>query len=429
MKLNNISFDILQFFKHSDTHEYVIKTWTYKNICFVVDFSYKDIKFALDFIPQQEGKISVDLIKRSDKSKFTTSFDGKKERLASDLDVFECLAISLTRVQRLIKEIDSLSNIDVSIIVPVYNREKLILDCIDSINSQTFDRKRFEVIFVDDNSKDKSIAAIEYHIDKNINYKIIKRSVSSGNASAPRNEGIKSASGRYVFFLDSDDTIHPDLLSDGIEIAKNNNSDIVYFKQASSTGRGIPVRPFKKNANKADITKNHLFRSLKIFKMFRREMLIANNILFTPSISVYEDMIFSCHALTVAENISVLSDKDYYILNSHDEEHLSKKAFSAMDRLFVLQTCFLHILLCKKDDGEKTKMYNAWLIICIEILVIIINKKNLSINEKMAFFNAIHISFSSHSHFVDINKIYGNQQKFLTSLLDGDFKTFCSHIN
>ncbi|HED6130499.1 TPA: glycosyltransferase family 2 protein, partial [Campylobacter coli] len=66
---------------------------------------------------------------------------------------------------------------DISIIVPVYNRENLIKPCINSINAQTLDKSRWEVIFVDDASTDRSIEVIEELIDKNINYKIIKREV------------------------------------------------------------------------------------------------------------------------------------------------------------------------------------------------------------------------------------------------------------
>ena len=112
---------------------------------------------------------------------------------------------------------------DVSIIVPVYNRENLIKPCIESINSQTYDKSKWEVIFVDDASKDKTIETIETLIDKHINYRILKRPVGSGNASAPRNEGIKASLGKYVFFLDSDDYVDSQLLENGMAMALKND--------------------------------------------------------------------------------------------------------------------------------------------------------------------------------------------------------------
>ena len=105
---------------------------------------------------------------------------------------------------------------NVSIIVPVYNRENLIKPCIKSINAQTYDKSKWEVIFVDDASTDKSIEIIESLIDENINYRILKRPVASGNASAPRNEGIKASSSEYVFFLDSDDYVDSQLLENDL---------------------------------------------------------------------------------------------------------------------------------------------------------------------------------------------------------------------
>ena len=74
------------------------------------------------------------------------------------------------------------------------------MECIQSVNLQTLDKNMFEVIFVDDGSTDKTVSAIEYFISPDINWRIIRREIPSGNASAPRNEGIKAAKGRYVFF-------------------------------------------------------------------------------------------------------------------------------------------------------------------------------------------------------------------------------------
>ncbi|EDP7437576.1 glycosyltransferase family 2 protein, partial [Campylobacter coli] len=222
---------------------------------------------------------------------------------------------------------------DVSIIVPVYNRENLIKPCIDSINAQTLDKSRWEVIFVDDASTDGSVEVIEKLINENINYRIIKREIPSGNASAPRNEGIKASLGKYVFFLDSDDYIDSKLLENGINIALKNDSDIVYFKMELNA-RTVTKRPFKHPiVDKADIEKNHLMRTLRIFKMFKTKMLRENNILFDVTVNVCEDMLFGATALLYAKNISILADRDYYFASLHDEPHLSKKKMT-LEKLF-----------------------------------------------------------------------------------------------
>ncbi|HHH6308986.1 glycosyltransferase family 2 protein, partial [Escherichia coli] len=372
--------------------------------------------------------VNVDFVLRNNCPYYTIKGNTKKENISSSAVLTTALHTSLLKITTVINEINSIYPFDVSVVIPVHNRETLILECIKSLNNQTIDKNCFEVIFIDDCSTDRSIAAIEYNISREINYRIIRRAVGSGNASAPRNEGIKSAKGRYVFFLDSDDSIHSDLLSDGIQMAYKNNSDIVYFKQVSSTGRGVPVRPFKADTNKADIIKNHLFRSLKIFKFFKRELLINNNILFNPSISVYEDMLFSCQSLTVANTISILARKDYYSLNRHEEPHLSKTSFSIKQRALVLQTGLIYILSSNKNEAEIVKMFNAWLVICVEHLASILSKKSLTTNEKSHVFNLIHKSLLPYTGLVNESQIYPAQRELVSCLICGDYSSFCEKI-
>lgn len=94
----------------------------------------------------------------------------------------------------------------VSIILPVYNVEKYIEDCVESIVNQT--SKAFELIVVDDETKDNSISLAEAQLKKSdVDYKIIHR--KNGGLSAARNTGIKAAQGDYLCFVDSDDVINP----------------------------------------------------------------------------------------------------------------------------------------------------------------------------------------------------------------------------
>ena len=97
----------------------------------------------------------------------------------------------------------------VSIILPVYNVEEYITDCINSIKNQTF--KNFEIIIVDDETKDKSIEIAESLLETtDIDYKIIHR--KNGGLAAARNSGIRVAKGEYLVFVDSDDIINPQYL-------------------------------------------------------------------------------------------------------------------------------------------------------------------------------------------------------------------------
>lgn len=318
---------------------------------------------------------------------------------------------------------------DVSIIVPVHNREKLIIPCIKSINAQTYDKAKWEVIFVDDGSTDKSVEVIESLIDKKINYRIIKREIPSGNASAPRNEGIKASRAKYVFFLDSDDYIHPELLNNGCEIAFRNDSDIVYFKIIGIGRNNTPSRPFKKSyVEKADIYNDHLFRGLNPLKMFKVKMLRDNDILFNPCFIKREDQLFVATVIINSHTISILADKEYYIANQHEGDHLSTKR----GNLFVLGQVYIdilwHLYCSDRDLDFKRKIYNALLIRVVETSRDLLNKRKLDKNV-LSYFTTIVSIFNLHKELFDLSQIYENEKTLTLCFLSGDFESFYKYAN
>ena len=108
----------------------------------------------------------------------------------------------------------------VTIIVPVYNREKYIKETIDSILKQTY--TNYEVIFIDDCSTDGSLEILEEYCNLYNNFKLIKLKRNMG-VSFARNIGIRKASGRYIAFLDSDDLWLSNRLEEQVKFAKMNN--------------------------------------------------------------------------------------------------------------------------------------------------------------------------------------------------------------
>ena len=194
------------------------KKWFFNDKILVLEFRYNNLRFAYDISYSNNGFV-LDFIDRDRK---ILDGDEYKKRISSELE-YSCLSDLLKEnIEEIKNKIDNSYDFLISVIVPVYNREKIISNCVESINSQTLEKKLFEVIFVDDCSIDSTVTVINKFISKDINYKILNRPVGSGNASAPRNEGIKSAKGKYIFFLDSDDTINSDLLQDGLNCAQKN---------------------------------------------------------------------------------------------------------------------------------------------------------------------------------------------------------------
>lgn len=132
-----------------------------------------------------------------------------------------------------------------SVIIPVYNVEKYIYECIKSVVEQSI--KEIEIIVVDDGSQDNSIKIVEKFIDKRI--KILKK--DNGGLSSARNEGLKVATGEYVIFVDSDDYLKDNtVLEEMYRIAKESKSDIV-------VGNYVKKYDEKEEINKVDKTIYH----------------------------------------------------------------------------------------------------------------------------------------------------------------------------
>lgn len=110
----------------------------------------------------------------------------------------------------------------ISIVVPIYNVEKYIPECVDSIIAQTYEN--IEIILVNDGSTDNSGSVCEEYAKKDARIKVIHK--KNGGLSDARNAGIKIAKGEYIGFVDSDDWIETDMYEKLIKACLENNADI-----------------------------------------------------------------------------------------------------------------------------------------------------------------------------------------------------------
>lgn len=111
----------------------------------------------------------------------------------------------------------------VSVIVPIYNVEKYLEKCVDSIVNQSY--KNIEIILVDDGSKDRCSQICDELIKEDSRIKVIHK--ENGGLSDARNTGIESAKGDYILLVDSDDFIHPDMIKDLLNLALKYDAEIV----------------------------------------------------------------------------------------------------------------------------------------------------------------------------------------------------------
>jgi len=172
----------------------------------------------------------------------------------------------------------------VSIITPAYNCKTAIENTVNSVLSQTF--KDFEWIIIDDCSTDGSIGYLKTLLDKDKRIKVIFSEKNGGSAAA-RNKGLKEASGRYITFLDSDDTIDPNYLDEQVKFIKENGPLISagYRRQAEHTCTDfyVPNETDYKSALKGNPLSC-------LTTMYDRE--VIGDLLFDESYDRHEDYIF-----------------------------------------------------------------------------------------------------------------------------------------
>jgi len=214
--------------------------------------------------------------------------------------------------------INNNNNIKVSVIIPVYNTEKYLDSCLESVENQTL--KDIEIICINDGSKDNSLEILKNHKSKDNRIKIIDQ--ENSGVSAARNAGIRIASGEYIMFVDSDDLISPYLCEINYNNAKKYDTDITEFGSITfRDGEEISLErkeiydeskiifsSCRDTENPFDKLK--IDRSVVWNKLWKRDFLIKNNIYFKEGISLGEDSLFDWIAIAQAKR--VLQDKNVF---------------------------------------------------------------------------------------------------------------------
>jgi glycosyltransferase EpsH len=187
---------------------------------------------------------------------------------------------------------------EISVIIPVFNTEQYLDRCLDSVLGQ--DLEDLEVICVDDVSTDGSAALIQRRARKDSRLRYIRQEVNAGPGQA-RNRGIDAATGRYVYFLDSDDWIEPDLLSRMLQMADETGRDVIINSSFVKEYDGIDKKEygtrfgFLEEAPRAYDTATVLllFPPVLWARLYRRSYLEDNNTRFPDLRGGGEDNYFT----------------------------------------------------------------------------------------------------------------------------------------
>ena len=226
----------------------------------------------------------------------------------------------------------------VSVIVPVYNTEKYLKNCIDSLLKQNFED--YEIIVINDLSPGNAEEIIKSYNDKKIVY--IKNKTNKG-IGYNRNLGIKKAKGEYVCFIDSDDYVKEDFISKMYNYSKENNLDLCVCDYVNVDEEGNKLKEF----NLSDFCITNYEENNKILceinlapwnKLYKKDMLVKNKIEFSETLK-YEDLSFVALSIKNSKKIGKINEQlNYYTIHKNSETTTrDKRVFDIFKQLDIVR--------------------------------------------------------------------------------------------
>lgn len=209
------------------------------------------------------------------------------------------------------------NNPDVSVIIPTYNVEKYIKQCLTSLLSQTY--KNFEIICVDDGSDDETVSIIKEFMTGDQRIRLLELP-HCGKAGLMRNRGIEKAVGEYCLFLDGDDFFEPELIEHALKRIREDQADICLFdarlfydqtKTFVEVGHMLKKEYVPKTIPYEGRTFPYVLNistGCPWTKLYRRSFILENKLEFMP-LRRSNDLYFVCTSMALAKRITVLEEK------------------------------------------------------------------------------------------------------------------------
>lgn len=249
------------------------------------------------------------------------------------------------RIAATVEELKAILMPRVSIIVPVYNAEKTLSRCVDSILNQTY--KEFELILVDDGSTDASGAICDEYAGKDVRIHVIHK--ENSGVSDSRNQGIAEAGGEYLQFLDSDDWISPDATALFVRTAEEQQCDMVIADFYRVKGERVSQKGAIEEAglmDKAGYAANMMQRPADFYygvlwnKLYKRSVIEKYRLKMDCDISWCEDFIFNLEYIRHIQTIYALKVPVYYYVKTKGS--LVSQGMSMKKMIRMKRTVFAH---------------------------------------------------------------------------------------
>lgn len=249
----------------------------------------------------------------------------------------------------------------VSVIIPIYNAEKYLVTCIGSVLEQTYEN--LEILLVDDGSQDNSGKICERYAQEDSRIKVIHQE-NQGLASA-RNRGFEQSGGEYIYFIDSDDCLHRDLLTIAVRLAEEKGAGIVQINyknvpESFSEYRDNEVKPYQifefsveQALKNLEIDCKEYARDIRMTtmvawsKLYKRDVLAS--VRFTDGVRIHEDQL-AAHRFIIQAGGMVFCNAELYYYRTI-EESLSRKQWKKA-KLFIIE-CYKDRLKSVMELNEK----------------------------------------------------------------------------
>lgn len=255
-----------------------------------------------------------------------------------------------------------------SIIVPVYNAESRIEKCLDSIINQTF--SDFEVILINDGSTDNTLSTLKDYCQKDSRFHVY--SFDNSGVGLSRRRGITLAQGDYLIFVDSDDTINPELLSSLKPFTENNKMDVIRYQCSI-----IYDKDFKDHS-RYNITSDYIpktgIEALHSWSIpgkkyavywlfcFKREILL--NSFLIPNLRCYEDVAIIPLLIISAKSVITIDYVGYHYIQNKESltnvRSISSERSRAYDFIAAYDYFINNIIKCDIDASDCAFFINDY---------------------------------------------------------------------
>ena len=240
----------------------------------------------------------------------------------------------------------------ISVIIPVYNAQDGIKRCVDSLLNQSF--KDFEIILLNDGSKDNSLKILKEYESKYGFIRVIDK--QNEGVAVTRNKGILLAEGEYTMFMDNDDFVDSDYIETFYQAIHEKNLDLVIggYKRVNQDNQII----FSQDIQQSEWSKYIIMAPWA--KVYRTEFLKTNNLEFFDY-GIGEDIIFNLAAYKTTDKIGLLDYKGYnWYYNNQSISNTSQRGFSPEIDILVLFSKILELGKPSELEVYYLKRYYVW---------------------------------------------------------------------